>query len=393
MKKKKGRYSNEFKQEVLRMAETSEKPISELERDLGLSAGLVRKWMQRYRIDEHDQELARSESNESEAEIRRLKRELEIVKQERDILKKAIQVFSREQKLWNLLLLSNTAKNFQCKQCVKCWMCPAVATMRFAIVNQVPEARKSSVYLCIFEPLTVRVVRPMVLVASIMNSKHRAAQGVHVGRHRIGRLMRQADLKVKSRRPYKVTTKRDPRLPVVKNLLNRDFEVAQPDRKWVADFTYIATEQGWLYLATVMDLFSLKIVGWSMQPRMTKALVKDALQMALMRRCPDAGLLHHSDQGSQYASFDYQKVLFEHKIQVSMSRTGNCYDNSVMESFFATLKTECVLRRYSSRDEARRCLFDYIEVWYNRSRRHSSLDYLSPDDYERLYYRDNLSLH
>lgn len=205
--------------------------------------------------------------------------------------------------------------------------------------------------------------------------------------------MRQADLKVKSRRPYKVTTKRDPRLPVVENLLNRDFEVAQPDRKWVADFTYIATEQGWLYLATVMDLFSLKIVGWSMQPRMTKALVKDALQMALMRRCPDAGLLHHSDQGSQYASFDYQKVLFEHKIQVSMSRTGNCYDNSVMESFFATLKTECVLRRYSSRDEARRCLFDYIEVWYNRSRRHSSLDYLSPDDYERLYYRDNLSLH
>ena len=219
------------------------------------------------------------------------------------------------------------------------------------------------------------------------------AQGIDVGVYRIRRLMREAGLKVKSRRPYKVTTKRDSRLPIRENILNREFGAKQPDRKWVADFTYIATDQGWLYLATVMDLFSRKIVGWSMQPRMSKARVKDALEMALMRRCPQAGLLHHSDQGSQYASFDYQKVLADHCIQVSMSRTGNCYDNAVIESFFATLKTECIDRRYPTRDDARRSLFDYIEVWYNRSRRHSSLDYLSPDEYERLHYRDKIILH
>lgn len=205
--------------------------------------------------------------------------------------------------------------------------------------------------------------------------------------------MRQTGMKVKSCRPYMVTTKHDPRLPVVENVLKRDFQAQQPDRKWVADFTYIATDQDWLYLAAVMDLFLRKIVGWSMHPRMTSELVKDALQMALMRRCPDPGLLHHSDQGSQYACFDYQKMLFDHNIQVSMSRTANCYDNAVMESFFATLKTECVDRCYPTRDEVRRCLFDYIEAWYKRSRRHSSLNYLSSDDYEHLYYYDNSTLH
>jgi len=218
-------------------------------------------------------------------------------------------------------------------------------------------------------------------------------QGIVCSRHRIARLMRQAGLRGKSRRPYKVTTRANPRHPVADNLLDRDFQADQPDRKWVADITYIATDQGWLYLATVMDLFSRRIVGWSMQPRMKTNLVADALKMALARRRPDAGLLHHSDRGSQFTSADYQKLLAAHGIQVSMSRTGNCYDNAVMESFFATLKTECVDRRYATRQEARACVFDYIEVWYNRRRRHSSLDYLSPEAYERRYARDNLTVH
>lgn len=218
-------------------------------------------------------------------------------------------------------------------------------------------------------------------------------QGMMCSRHRIARLMRRAGLRVKSRRPYKVTTRANPRHPVADNLLDRDFQADQPDRKWVADITYIATDQGWLYLATVMDLFSRRIVGWSMQPRMKTDLVADALKMALARRRPDAGLLHHSDRGSQFTSADYQKLLAAHGIQVSMSRTGNCYDNAVMESFFATLKTECVDRRYATRQEARACIFDYIEVWYNRCRRHSSLEYLSPEAYERRYARDNLTVH
>jgi len=218
-------------------------------------------------------------------------------------------------------------------------------------------------------------------------------QGIVCSRHRIARLMRRAGLRVKSRRPYKVTTRANPRHPVADNLLDRDFQADQPDRKWVADITYIATNQGWLYLATVMDLFSRRIVGWSMQPRMKTDLVADALKMVLARRRPDAGLLHHSDRGSQFTSADYQKLLAAHGIQVSMSRTGNCYDNAVMESFFATLKTECIDRRYATRQEARACVFDYIEVWYNRRRRHSSLEYLSPEAYERRYACDNLTVH
>ncbi len=148
-----------------------------------------------------------------------------------------------------------------------------------------------------------------------------------------------------------------------------------------------------MYLATVMDLFSRRIAGWSMQPRMKIDLVADALKMALARRHPDAGLLHHSDRGIQFTSANYQKLLAAHSIQVSMSRTGNCYDNAVMESVSATLKTECINRRYATRQEARACVFDYIEVWYNRRRRHSSLAYLSPQAYERHYARDKLTVH
>ena len=219
------------------------------------------------------------------------------------------------------------------------------------------------------------------------------AQGVACSRHRVARLMRQAGLRVKARRPYKVTTRRDPHHPVAENILDRDFTAKQPDEKWVTDFTYVATGQGWLYLATVMDLFSRRIVGWSMNRRMKTDLVKDALEMALHRRCPGAGLLHHSDRGRQYTSAEYQKILAEHGIRVSMSRTGNCYDNAVMESFYATLKTECVVRRYATRHEARACLFDYIEVWYNRRRRHSSLGYLSPEVFERQYLCDKNTVH
>ncbi|MCI0556584.1 MAG: IS3 family transposase [Anaerolineae bacterium] len=221
----------------------------------------------------------------------------------------------------------------------------------------------------------------------------RRAQGVVCGRHRVARLMRQAGLRVKARHPYKVTTHSHPRLSVADNVLDRDFSATQLNQKWMADITYLATDQGWLYLATVMDLFSRKIVGWSMNPRLETELVSDALKMALFQRCPQAGLLHHSDRGSQYASHDYQALLAQHGIQVSMSRTGNCYDNAVMESFFATLKTECVDWCYATRDEARACLFDYIEVWYNLRHRHSALGYLSPLEFEHQHTCDKITLH
>jgi len=217
-------------------------------------------------------------------------------------------------------------------------------------------------------------------------------QGQRCGLERVRRLMRQHGLVAKRRRPYKRTTCRNPRLPVAPNVLDRQFAASHPNQKWVVDITYIATAQGWLYLAIVLDLYSRQVVGWSMQPRMTTDLVAAALRMALLRRCPSPGLLHHSDQGSQYASLEYQRLLAAHGIQVSMSRVGNCYDNAVVESFFATLKSECIDRRFATREEARAAIFDYIEVWYNRRRRHSTLGYLSPADFEQLHACDTISV-
>jgi transposase InsO family protein len=211
--------------------------------------------------------------------------------------------------------------------------------------------------------------------------------GFSCSKQRVERLMRQRGLsgKCKQRRRL-VTTDSRHTLPVAQNLLNQEFTAEQPNQKWGADITYIPTAQGWLYLAVVLDLYSRKVVGWAMDTTMTAGLVERALRAALVSRRPGAGLLHHSDRGSQYASLPYQALLAHRRIQVSMSRTGNCYDNAVIESFFASLKVERVHdQRYASPAEAKRDIFCYIEGFYNRSRLHSALGYLSPDQFERLH--------
>lgn len=213
------------------------------------------------------------------------------------------------------------------------------------------------------------------------------AEGFRCSKQRVERLMRVAGLRGKcKRRLHTLTTHSQHSLPVAENLLNQEFAATQPNQKWASDITYIPTAQGWLYLAVILDLFSRKIVGWAMDTTMTAELVKRALTAALTTRRPTTALLHHSDRGSQYASLPYQTLLHHHHIQVSMSRTGNCYDNAVTESFFATLKVERVRdQRYASPDEAKRDIFQYIEGFYNRRRLHSALGYLSPDHFERRF--------
>lgn len=212
------------------------------------------------------------------------------------------------------------------------------------------------------------------------------AQGIPCNRKRVERLMRLHQIRALYKRRRRHTTDSAHNLPVAPNLLDQDFTADTPNRKWVGDISYIWTAEGWLYLAAIMDLFSRKIVGWAMGSRSNRHLVQQALHMALVTRRPGTELLHHSDRGSQYASHDYQDLLANHQIQVSMSRTGNVYDNSVMESFFATLKAELVHRaHYLTRREARTDLFAYIEGFYNRRRRHSVLGYLSPDQFESLH--------
>ena len=210
------------------------------------------------------------------------------------------------------------------------------------------------------------------------------AFGETVGRQRVARLMRGAGLRSQSRRPYRVTTASKHQQPVAPNVLARDFKAEGANRKWAADISYVKTRGGWLYLAVVLDLYSRRVVGWAMSRRITRQLALDSLQMALTQRGRPQQLLHHSDRGSQYASKDYQRLLQSQDIECSMSRRGNCWDNTVVESFFATLKTELIYRTdYLNPEEARRAIFEYIEVFYNRQRRHSTLGYQTPAEFER----------
>jgi len=209
------------------------------------------------------------------------------------------------------------------------------------------------------------------------------AEGQPCGLHRIERLMRQQALKARPRR--RGLPKDDGKRSVIaENVLDRQFSAEAPNQKWVADFTYIWTAEGWLYVAAVIDLFSRRVVGWSMSATMTAQLVTDALMMAIWRRGKPDALLHHSDQGSQYTSEQFQRLMADNGVTCSMSRSGNVWDNAAMESFFSSLKTERIARKtYRSRNQAKAEVFDYIERFYNPTRRHSTLGYLSPIDFER----------
>jgi transposase InsO family protein len=211
-------------------------------------------------------------------------------------------------------------------------------------------------------------------------------QGVACSRKRVARLMRVQGLVARAKRRFRPrTTQRAAGVVPAPNWLNQDFTASAPNQKWVSDFTYIETAEGWLFLAVVIDLFSRRVVGWAMRATMDTELVAAALGMALEDRQPPPGLLHHSDQGCQYTATAYLACLSAVHSQLSMSRVGNCYDNAVVESFFSTLKTECVTGPFRTRLEARTTIFEYLEVWYNRQRIHSTLGYCSPVDFERKF--------
>ena len=210
------------------------------------------------------------------------------------------------------------------------------------------------------------------------------ARGLPCCVNTVARLMREHGIAAKTKRKFRLTTDSNHDRPVAENVLDRQFEPEAPNQAWTADITYVATGEGWLYLAVVEDLYSRRIVGWSMGSRIDSRLVVDALEMAISARLPGRGMVAHSDRGSQYASEHYQETLASHGIACSMSRRANCWDNAPMESFFASLKKELVHgASYTTREEARASLFEYIEVFYNRVRRHSSLAYRSPTAYER----------
>lgn len=221
---------------------------------------------------------------------------------------------------------------------------------------------------------------------AIKIQKELNAKGVECGRNRVAKLMREAGLKSKRCRKFRVTTNSDHSFPIARNELLRKFDLSmnkEADRVWASDITYLWTHEGWIYLAVVMDLASRRIVGWNMDYRLERSLPLGALSMALEQRRPRRGLLHHSDRGSQYASSEYRELLDEKGVIASMSRLGDCWDNAVVESFFATLKTELAAdANWKTRDEAKRSVGRFIEVWYNRKRRHQTLSYMTPAQYE-----------
>jgi putative transposase len=217
-------------------------------------------------------------------------------------------------------------------------------------------------------------------------------QGETCSRQRIAKVMKKAGIMAKMTKKFKVTTKVNSKAKAAPNLLKQNFTAEQPNRRWVADISYVWTLEGWLYVAVVLDLFSRRIVGLAMEDRMTDDLVIAALEQALIHRSPSGDLVHHSDKGSQYTSRDFQKLLAQYHITASMSGTGNCYDNAAMESFFHTLKTEHVyFERYQTREQTKKSIFEYVEVFYNRQRRHSTLNYKTPLAFEENYRQQSAS--
>ena len=220
------------------------------------------------------------------------------------------------------------------------------------------------------------------------------AQGMHAGLNRIKRLRKLHGIRCTHKKKFRITTDSKHHLPLTKNLLDRQFSCTQPNQVWVADITYIPTREGWLYLAAIKDLYTCEIVGWSMDSRMTQALVIDALTAAYWKKKPAPGLMHHSDRGSQYCSAAYRALQASYGIQTSMSRKGNCWDNAPMESFFGSIKTESLHHyQFTTRNSAKQVVFDYIEVFYNRIRRHAKIGNQIPAQFAEQFYNHNKSLH
>lgn len=219
-----------------------------------------------------------------------------------------------------------------------------------------------------------------------------AEHGIRTGVHRIKRIRAKLGLRCKQKRKFKATTDSKHALPIAPNLLARQFVVAAPSRAWVTDITYVATDEGWLYLAGVKDLFNGELVGYAMAERMTKSLVMQALFRAVTAKRPEKGLIHHSDRGSQYCAHDYRKMLRQFGMQASMSRKGDCWENAPMESFWGSLKNELVHhRRFATREQAKRELTEYIEIFYNRIRKQARLGYLSPAAFNHEYYAKQIA--
>jgi len=374
-------FNREFKLEAVKLVTERGMTASQVARDLGIGPNIVSRWVREFGADKKEAFPGRGQMKPDDAEVARLKRELARTKAERDILKSHCLLHEGADMKFGFVAKHRDVWPIR-------RLCEALGVTCAGFYAWLKRPRSARA--CLDEALTTSIQRSFAESDRTYGARRVRRDlldwGYRCGIHRVERLMRRSQLIARRRRrrmPFDLGARLEH--SIAPNLLERRFDARMVNSKWAADFTYLWTAEGWLYVAVVKDLFSRRIVGWSMSSQMTAQLVSDAMLMAIWRRGPVQALLHHSDQGSQYTSEQFQRLLKEHGVTCSMSRSGDCWDNAAMESFFSTLKTERTSRtNYRSRDEARADVFDYIERFYNPRRRHSTLGYLSPVDYEKM---------
>ncbi|MBS9542377.1 IS3 family transposase [Morganella morganii] len=373
------RYPEEFKIEAVKQVVDRGYSVSSVATRLDITTHSLYAWIKKYGPDSS----THKEQSDAQAEIRRLQKELKRVTDERDIFKKSRGVLRKTVRLRYAFIRDNA----------RCWP--------VRLLCQMLDVHPSGFYAWLQQPHSQRHRADLRLTGQIKQFWLESGcvygyrkihldlrdSGQQCGVNRVWRLMKRVGIKAQV--GYRSPRARKGEASIVSpNRLQRQFNPDAPDERWVTDITYIRTHEGWLYLAVVVDLFSRKIIGWSMQSRMTKDIVLNALLMAVWRRNPQKQVLVHSDQGSQYTSHEWQSFLKSHGLEGSMSRRGNCHDNAVAESFFQLLKRERIKKKiYGTREEARSDIFDYIEMFYNSKRRHGSSDQMSPTEYENQYYQ------
>ncbi|EAA9553606.1 IS3 family transposase [Salmonella enterica subsp. enterica serovar Montevideo] len=373
------RYPEEFKIEAVKQVVDRGYSVSSVATRLDITTHSLYAWIKKYGPDSS----THKEQSDAQAEIRRLQKELKRVTDERDIFKKSRGVLRKTVRLRYAFIRDNA----------RCWP--------VRLLCRVLDVHPSGFYAWLQQPHSQRHRADLRLTGQIKQFWLESGcvygyrkihldlrdSGQQCGVNRVWRLMKRVGIKAQV--GYRSPRARKGEASIVSpNRLQRQFNPDAPDERWVTDITYIRTHEGWLYLAVVVDLFSRKIIGWSMQSRMTKDIVLNALLMAVWRRNPQKQVLVHSDQGSQYTSLEWQSFLKSHGLEGSMSRRGNCHDNAVAESFFQLLKRERIKKKiYGTREEARSDIFDYIEMFYNSKRRHGSSDQMSPTEYENQYYQ------
>ncbi|MDL4585320.1 IS3 family transposase [Raoultella ornithinolytica] len=373
------RYPEEFKIEAVKQVVDRGYSVASVATRLDITTHSLYAWIKKYGPDSS----ANKEQSDAQAEIRRLQKELKRVTDERDIFKKSRGVLRKAVRLRYAFIRDNSC----------CWP--------VRLLCRVLDVHPSGFYAWLQQPHSQRHQVDLRLTGQIKQFWLESGcvygyrkihldlrdSGQQCGVNRVWRLMKRVGIKAQV--GYRSPRARKGEASIVSpNRLQRQFNPDAPDKRWVTDITYIRTREGWLYLAVVVDLFSRKIIGWSMQSRMTKDIVLNALLMAVWRRNPQKQVLVHSDQGSQYTSHEWQSFLKSHGLEGSMSRRGNCHDNAVAESFFQLLKRERIKKKiYGTREEARSDIFDYIEMFYNSKRRHGSSDQMSPTEYENQYYQ------